>query len=84
VIAGHLFTIEGKCSCGKRFADISGATQEHIGKEGWAHTRELNAAEFSEICTERDRIWALVVGSSTGGAAPAVRELPAHDDAYFG
>lgn len=83
MIAGHLFAQEGRCNCSMRFGDISGALPEHIGKDGWAHTRELTETEYQQIVAERNRIWALVIGVSTGGG-PVQSSPPIHDDAYFG
>lgn len=61
MIAGHVFSLEGKCSCGYRFADISSARREDIGKPYWAHTGSLTDNEFREIEAERDRIYDLAM-----------------------
>lgn len=71
-IAGHSFGPEGRCSCGIRFADISGAGSEHLNKPHWAHQGNLIERELEEIQTEVRRLWALVVGAATGNG-PAAR-----------
>lgn len=61
MIAGHIFSLEGKCSCGYRFADISSARRENVGKPHWAHTGSLTENEYNEIVTERERIYDLAM-----------------------
>jgi len=73
-IAGHVFTLEGQCSCGKRFQDISGASEEHVGTHGWAHSGHLVAYELAEIRAEVRRIWELTIGAATGNG-PASRSI---------
>lgn len=68
MIAGHLFALDGRCSCGKRFQDIAGAGRDQIGVVGWAHQSYLTEAEYNQIVAERDRIWTLVANSSMDGA----------------
>jgi hypothetical protein len=65
-IAGHAFGIEGRCSCGRRFGDISGAGPEHVNKPHWAHQGNLIESELIEIQTEVKRIWELLVGTANG------------------
>ena len=86
LVAGHLFQKDGKCLCGKRFDDISGALNEDIGKLGWAHSGQLTSGEYDQIAKERDRIWSHVVGCATGsGPVQAAPEVPPmYDDAHFG
>lgn len=69
MIAGHLFTHEGQCSCGRNFADVSGAKVEHVGQLHWAHTGALTYTELLEIHAEVSRLWHLVVSAATGGAS---------------
>lgn len=71
MIAGHTFGIEGRCTCGLRFGDISGAGPEHINKPHWAHSGNLTQHELTEIQAEVRRIWGLIVGVSTG-SGPSV------------
>lgn len=79
-IAGHVFGLEGRCSCGKRFSDVSGATPQHVGTHGIAHTAHLTAAELGEIQAEVQRIWNLLVGSATGNG-PATTQEPDYSGA---
>ncbi len=44
---------------------------ENVGQDGWAHSGTMVARELDEIVDERERIWALVVGVSNGGAVPS-------------
>lgn len=81
-IAGHDFGIEGKCSCGKTFADIAGARREHLSKEGWAHRNGLTETELMEIQTEVARIWSLVMGVATG-SGPVAAPAPEDDEAAW-
>lgn len=62
MIAGHLFTSEGRCSCGKRLSDISFVYGDRswIGQPDIAHTGLLNEAEYGQICGEVERIFAAV------------------------
>ncbi len=71
-IAGHFFTDTqtGRCSCGKRFADIAIATEGDIGSSGIAHQGDLNKSEYDQIVAEKDRIWALVSGVASGRGVP--------------
>jgi hypothetical protein len=61
MIAGHTFSLEGKCTCGKRFGDISDARREHVGKPDWAHSGTLTEHELNEIIAERERIYDLAM-----------------------
>lgn len=81
-IAGHTFAADGVCSCGKRFGDISGAAQENIGKEGFAHSGGLTSNELSEIQVEVARIWALVAGVASG-SGPADTTTAADEEAWL-
>lgn len=67
-VAGHDFTgLDGRCTCGKRFADIAGSTTDDIGQLYVAHVGALNAAELSEIEAERERRWAARTAPARGG-----------------
>lgn len=81
MIAGHRFSLEGQCSCGKRFGDISGVLREDIGKREIAHTDHLTENEYNQIVAERERIWLLVISSSMD--SPPAPAPPIHDDANF-
>jgi hypothetical protein len=77
-IAGHSFSPEGLCTCGRRFGDISGAGPEHLNKPHWAHQGNLIERELEEIQAEVQRLWSLVVGAATGNgpaAAPAQEDV---------
>lgn len=66
MIAGHTFVgLDGRCSCGKRFSDISGAGPENVGKPDWAHAAHLSFDELQQIVAERERMWGTVVGSAS-------------------
>lgn len=87
LIAGHLFNDNGKCSCGRRFADISIAERSDIGKPLYCHNGSLNEMGYNEIVMERERIWAMVYGVATGSGPsipPIYEDVPLHDDAYLG
>lgn len=86
MIAGHIFLDDGRCSCGRRFADISIAEKADIGKPVYCHSGSLNETEYNEIVRERERIWSMVYGVATGSgpAAPIYEDIPVHDDAYLG
>lgn len=63
VIAGHVFDpISGACSCGRRFSDISGATEKDIERPYFAHVGNLTETEYREIVAERDRLWVSLFG----------------------
>lgn len=47
-IAGHTF-VHGLCECGRRWADIRGATDADIDRSGIAHTGVLTARELAQI-----------------------------------
>jgi len=65
-IAGHTFSLEGRCSCGLKFADISGAGPEHLNQPHWSCQGNLVSYELAEIQAEVRRLWDLVVGAATG------------------
>lgn len=83
MIAGHVFSTNGRCSCNRTFGDISGATEANIGHYHWAHSGTLTANELAEIRAEVRRIWDLLVGTATGSgpAAPAQDDLAAAEAA---
>jgi hypothetical protein len=58
MIAGHVFTLDGKCACGRRLTDIGFAAYdaEWVGKSDIAHTGTLTAHEQTEI---RDAVEAI-------------------------
>ncbi len=59
-IAGHEFVsaIGGDiCNCGMKWSRLLSTTQECINQEGYAHIGRLSAHEFSEIETERERVF---------------------------
>ena len=60
MIAGHTFDMNGWCSCGKRFSDISFAAygEEWIEKLDIAHSRGLTETEQKQIAAEVERIHA--------------------------
>lgn len=89
MIAGHVFHDNGRCSCGRRFADIAIAERADVGKPVYAHTGSLTETEYGEIVTERERIWSMVSGVATGSGPsapphPIYEDVPIHDDAYLG
>ena len=51
MIAGHTFDGPwGRCSCGQRFSDISGATHKELhGPLGWAHSGTLIERERPNV-----------------------------------
>lgn len=67
-IAGHTFVGQwNRCSCDKRFSDISWATRANVGEMHIAHSGALNEREADEITAERERFWLAltdVAGSS--------------------
>lgn len=87
MIAGHSFGIDGKCSCGMRFADVAVADKLDIGKPMHCHTGNLTEIEYNEIARERDRIWATIHGVASGSgpiSPPVYEDVPLHDDSYVG
>lgn len=60
LIAGHTFNLDGRCTCGRTWPQIAGATLEDVGQKHIAHTGELNTKEAGKIADERERIWATV------------------------
>lgn len=88
-IAGHDFSLDGKCSCGRKFADISIAEKSDIGKPLHCHSGNLTEREYYEIDKERDRIWYALYGVASGSGPPpspqpVYNEIPLHDDSYVG
>ena len=81
MIAGHTFDGPwGRCSCGQRFSDISGATHKELhGPLGWAHSGTLIERELNEIQAEVKRLWTALEGVADGSSgsqvAAALREL---------
>ena len=79
MIAGHIFdATSGLCTCGRRFSDISGATEAHIDQLYWAHTGVLTKTEFDQIVSARERLWR----TFTGAPEPEVPQP--EDNSIFG
>ena len=71
MIAGHTFSLPGgRCSCGRRFSDISGVTRADVGLYGLAHTGALTEFEYDQIQREIARLWGLVQVAASGAAPP--------------
>lgn len=58
MIAGHIFSMDGRCSCGRKLSDIAFAAfdPEWIGQTNIAHTGTLTIHEQAEIASELDRL----------------------------
>lgn len=70
MIAGHTFSgFDGRCTCGRRFSDISMFTHDSdAGKPDIAHSGLSNIAEINEIRGENQRIWnAMMAAVDQGG-----------------
>lgn len=61
MIALHTFGLDGRCACGKQFADIAFAAYDPcwLGKTGISHSGELTLHEQSQIRDEVERIYAM-------------------------
>ena len=53
VIAGHLFDVWGRCSCGRAWVDIRATVREEVGNAGIAHTGSLTENEYDQIVARR-------------------------------
>lgn len=60
MIAGHTFDLNGRCTCGRTWAQIAGTTLEDVGQKHIAHVGELNTKEAEEIAEKRERDWATI------------------------
>jgi hypothetical protein len=59
VVAGHVWTPDGRCVCGNRLSDISFVAFDPywVGKSDIAHSGSLNLAEQVEIAAAVDRLY---------------------------
>ena len=57
--AGHTWSLNGFCSCGKRLSDVSFAAYDPnwVGKTGISHVGGLTATEQVEIRGEVERVY---------------------------
>ena len=57
--AGHTWSLNGFCSCGKRLSDVSFAAYDAgwVGQTGIAHTGALTVTEQAEIRNEVEHVY---------------------------
>jgi hypothetical protein len=68
---GHTWTegIHGRvCSyCGRRWAEVVGATADALGERDWAHTDILAGYEQQQFAKEVDWLWSTIVDAASSG-----------------
>jgi hypothetical protein len=69
---GHTWRedVQGRvcAGCGRRWAEVVGATTAHVGQKHWAHSQHLVDWEQKQLEAEVDWLWSTIVDAASSGA----------------